>query len=117
MTPEEEFKNRVAELTDWRGPVFAKLKIIIESADPELELMWKWGTAVWDKKGLVCAIGAFNKGIKINFFKGASLSDLDKLFNAGLEAKKTRAIDIFEGDKINEKALVNLVKEAINFNK
>lgn len=116
MTPEEEFKNRVAELSDWRGPVFSKLREVIESADPELKLVWKWGTAVWDKKGLVCAIGAFSKGVKINFFKGALIEDVDKVYNNGV-GKKMRSIDIFEGDKIPEKAIVRLVKEAINLNK
>ncbi|MEO6728841.1 MAG: DUF1801 domain-containing protein [Candidatus Dojkabacteria bacterium] len=116
MTPEEEFKNRVAELTDWRGPVFAKLGKVIESADPELTLGWKWGTAVWEKKGLVCAIGAFSKGVKINFFNGASLPDPEKLYNNGV-GKKMRSIDIFEGEKINEKGLIDLVKEAIKINK
>ena len=115
MTPEEEFKKRVSELPDWRGQIFSRLREVIESADPELKLVWKWGTAVWEKNGQVCAIGAFSKGVKVNFFKGALIEDKDNVYNNGV-GKKMRSIDIFEGEKIPEKAITNLVKEAVKLN-
>lgn len=115
MTPQEEFKKRITETPDWRGETFEKLGKIIESASPELKLAWKWGTAVWESNGGVCAIGIFSKGVKINFFKGALIEDTDKVYNNGV-GKKMRSIDIFEGDKIPEKAITRLVKEAVKLN-
>ena len=102
IDPSKLIDKQVADLTDWRGKMLAKLRKIIHDADPELTEDWKWGTAVWSYKGLVLAVGAFKETVKMNFFQGASLPDPNKLFNAGLEAKKTRAIDFHDGDKINE---------------
>ncbi len=115
MNPSELLDKRIAELGGWRGQLVSKLSKIILEADPELTLEWKWDTAVWSHNGLVCAIGAFKDNAGINFFKGASLSDPHKLFNAGLEAKTSRSVRFYEGDKINEPALKNLVHEAVEF--
>ena len=117
MDPSKLIDKQIADLTDWRGKMLAKLRKIIHDADPELTEDWKWGTAVWSHKGLVLAVGAFKETVKVNFFQGATLPDPNKLFNAGLEAKKTRAIDFHEGDKINEPALKDLVRAAVAHNR
>jgi len=117
MDPSKLIDKQIAELTDWRGKMLAKLRKIIHDADPELTEDWKWGTAVWSHKGLVMAVGAFKETVKVNFFQGATLPDPNKLFNAGLEAKKTRAIDFHEDDKINEPALKDLVRAAVAHNR
>ena len=117
MDPSKLIDKQIADLTDWRGKMLAKLRRIIHDADPGLTEDWKWGTAVWSHKGLVLAVGAFKETVKMNFFQGASLPDPNKLFNAGLEAKKTRAIDFHERDKINEPALKDLVRAAAAHNR
>src|SRR2546422_234612 len=104
--------QQIAELTDWRGAVFARLRKLINEADAGLVEDWKWGTAVWNRKGNVCALGAFKDHLKINFFQGAALEDRHQLFNAGLEAKTTRSIDINQGDTIDEAALRQLIRAA-----
>ena len=108
--------KQIAELDDWRGKMFARLRRLIKSAYPGLIEDWKWNTAVWTHGGMVCAVGAFKDHVKVNFFKGAYLKDSQWLFNAGLEAKVTRAIDFREGDKIDELALKNLVRAAVAHN-
>ena len=106
----------IAELADWRGKLLARLRKLILATDPGITEEWKWGTPVWSLKGNVVAIGAFKDHLKINFFKGASLPDPHGLFNAGLDAKATRAIDLHEGDKINEAALKELIGAAVALN-
>jgi hypothetical protein len=106
----------IAELADWRGQRLARLRKLILEAAPDLTEEWKWGTPVWSQKGNVVAIGAFKDHLKLNFFKGASLPDPHGLFNAGLDAKATRGIDLHEGDKINEAALKELVRAAVALN-
>jgi hypothetical protein len=93
MTPAQLISNQIAELADWRGAMLARLRKLILEADPDITEEWKWGTAVWDRNGLVCSAGAFKDHVKLNFFKGPSLDDPQGLFNAGLDAKTTRAID------------------------
>ena len=116
MAPSQLITNQIAELADWRGKMLARLrKLILEDA-PGITEEWKWGTAVWSHKGNVVAVGAFKDHLKINFFKGASLKDPHGLFNAGLDAKATRAIDLREGDKINEAALKDLIRAAVAHN-
>ena len=117
MDPSKLIDKQIADLTDWRGKMLAKLRKIIHDADPELTEDWKWGTAVWAHKGLVLAVGAFKETVKVNFFQGATLPDPNKLFNAGLEAKKTRAIDFHDGDKLNEPALKGLIRAAVAHNR
>ncbi|OLD10775.1 MAG: hypothetical protein AUI93_06380 [Crenarchaeota archaeon 13_1_40CM_3_52_10] len=109
--------KQIAELKDWRGQVMVTLRKIIHDADPGITEEWKWNTAVWSHDGLVVAVGAFKGNVKMNFFQGASLPDPHKLFNAGLEAKKARAIDFHEGDKINEPALKDLIRAAVAQNR
>lgn len=103
----------IADLGDWRGATLARLRKIILEAAPGISEDWKWGTPVWVHNGLICAAGAFKDHVKINFFKGASLPDPKGLFNAGLDAKATRAIDFQEGDRIDAPALKALVRSAI----
>jgi hypothetical protein len=108
--------NQIAELGDWRGQLLARLRKIILDAASDLTEEWKWGTAVWTNKGLVCSAGAFKDHVKINFFKGAFLKDPKRLFNAGLDAKTTRAIDFWKDDKIDESALKSLIRAAVAYN-
>src|SRR5262245_25095588 len=103
-------------LGDWRGKMFARLRELILDAAPEITEEWKWGTAVWTSNGLVCSAGAFKDHVKLNFFKGASLKDPKHLFNAGLDAKATRAIDFAEGAKIDTAAVKDLIRAAVAHN-
>jgi hypothetical protein len=116
LTPSQLITNQITELTDWRGERFARLRKLVLKAAPDLTEEWKWGTAVWTQKGNVVALGVFRDHLKLNFFKGAALDDPHGLFNAGLDAKATRAIDLFEGDKINELALPSLIRAAVALN-
>ena len=116
MNASELINKRIAELPDWRGKWLARLRKLILETDPDIIEEWKWDTAVWSRKGNVVAIGAFKDHVKLNFFKGASLKDPHGLFNAGLEAKATRAIDLHEGDKLNEAALQDLIRAAMALN-
>lgn len=116
MNPSERIDQHIAELADWRGQLIARLRTLIHEADPDITEEWKWDTAVWSHQGLVCAAGTFKKTVKMNFFQGASLEDQQKLFNAGLDAKKTRAIDFHEGDAIDEAALKELIRAAVAHN-
>src|SRR5262245_61893170 len=112
----QRITDLIAELADWRGKVIARLRKLVLDAAPGMTEEWKWGTAVWTNQGLVCSGGAFKDHVKLNFFKGASLDDPKRLFNAGLDAKGTRAIDFTEGDKIDEPALKALVRAAVAYN-
>ena len=116
MNASKLIDKQIADLVDWRGKVFARLRKLINAADPDIIEDWKWNTAVWNHDGMVCAVGSFKDHVKVNFFKGAFLEDPQGLFNAGLEAKATRAIDFHEGDKIDEPALKNLVRAAVAYN-
>jgi hypothetical protein len=116
LTPSQCITNQIAELADWRGKMLDRLRKMILAADPDIIEEWKWDTPVWSHKGNVVAAGVFQDHVKVNFFKGASLPDPHGLFNAGLEAKATRAIDLLEGDKINEPALKELVHAAVTYN-
>ena len=113
MTPSDRITNYILELADWRGKVLARLRTLITEADPAMVEEWKWETPVWSHNGNVVAVGAFQEHVKLNFFKGAALKDPHKLFNAGLDAKATRAIDVKEGDELNEPALMELVRAAV----
>jgi hypothetical protein len=112
-TPSQNITHHIAELADWRGTVLARLRQLILDTDPALAEEWKWGTPVWSHQGNVVAAAAFKDHVKLNFFKGAALPDPDHLFNAGLDAKATRAIDIHAGDAINEAALQELIRAAV----
>jgi hypothetical protein len=117
MTPSERIDRLIAELTDWRGKTFATVRKSILEADREIIEEWKWmGSPVWSRDGLIAVANAHKGKVKLTFAYGASLPDPDKLFNAGLEGNARRAIDFFEGDKINERALKNLVRAAVDRN-
>ena len=105
--------QHITSLGDWRGEMMAKLRKVIASSDPSLAEEWKWETPVFSSNGNVVALGAFKEGLKINFFKGASLPDPHHLFNGGLEAKISRTIDLKKGDRIDEAALKELVRAAV----
>ncbi len=113
----ELITQQIAELCDWRGELLAGLRAIILDAAPEVTEEWKWSTAVWTSDGMVCSAGAFKDHVKLNFFKGASLKDPKRLFNAGLDAKATRAIDCAQGDGLDESALRALIRQAVEFNR
>lgn len=115
-SPSELITNQIEELADWRGKLLAQLRKLILDAAPEVTEEWKWGTAVWVYRGNVAAACGFKDHVKLNFFKGASIDDPNELFNAGLEAKTTRAIDFRQGDKINAAALKRLVRAAVALN-
>lgn len=106
----------IDKLADWRGKTLAQLRRLVLDAAPELVEEWKWNTPVWSRNGNVLAAGAFRDHVKVNVFKGAALRDPRGLFNAGFEAKTSRAIDIHEGDVVNEAALTDLVRAAVALN-
>jgi hypothetical protein len=116
LTAAQHITHQINELADWRGKMLARLRKAILAATPGLTEEWKWGAAVWSLKGNVVAVGVFKDHLKINFFKGASLDDPHGLFNTGLDAKAMRSIDLFDGDKIDETALKELVRAAVAFN-
>jgi hypothetical protein len=117
MNPSERIDQLIAGITDWRGKTFAGLRKCILGADREIIEEWKWmGSPVWSRDGII-AVGNAHKGkVKLTFMYGAKIPDPDKLFNAGLEGNERRAIDFLEGDKINEQALKNLIRAAIDYN-
>src|SRR6202789_2016821 len=113
----ELIDEMIAELTDWRGKTFAGMRKSILAADREIVEEWKWmGSPVWSRDGIIAVGNAHKDKVKLTFSHGASLPDPDKLFNAGLEGKVWRAIDFFEGDKINAPALKNLIRAAVDYN-
>jgi hypothetical protein len=113
MSASKQIDKLIAGLTDWRGRTMANLRKVINDADSKLTEEFKWNTAVWSAEGNVCALGAFKDHIKINFFKGASLPDPHHLFNSGLDAKTSRAINLHEGDAIDVSHLTALVRAAV----
>jgi hypothetical protein len=118
MNPSERIDRLIAGITDWRGKTFAGIRKIILAADREIVEEWKWmGSPVWSRDGMIAVANAHKGKVKLTFAYGAKLPDPDKLFNAGLEGNARRAIDFFEGDKINERALKNLVRAAIDYNR
>ncbi len=117
MNPSERIDQLIAGLTDWRGKTLASIRKSILEADREIIEEWKWmGSPVWSRDGIIAVGNAHKEKVKLTFAHGAQLADPDKLFNAGLEGNTWRAIDLFEGDKINERALKNLVRAAIDYN-
>jgi hypothetical protein len=108
----ETITKYIAGFDDWRGEMLAQLRKIIGEADPELAESWKWGVPVWAGRGNVLAISGFKNHVKINFFRGAEMEDPDGLFNAGLDAKTMRSIDLHEGDRIDAAGLARLVRAA-----
>ncbi len=117
MNPSERIDHLIAGLTDWRGKTLASVRKSILEADREIIEEWKWmGSPVWSRDGIIAVGNAHKDKVKLTFAHGASLPDADKLFNAGLEGNMRRAIDFFEGDKLNERALKNLIHAAVDYN-
>jgi hypothetical protein len=118
MTPSDQIDRLIAALTDWRGQTFARIRKNILAADPGIIEEWKWmGSPVWSRDGIIIAVANAHKGkVKLTFAYGARLADPEKLFNAGLDGNARRAIDFFEGDEVDEQALQNLVRAAIDHN-
>lgn len=107
---------RIKELGDWRGKMLAKLRALIKKADPKVVEEWKWGGPVWSHDGLICTGETYKKVVKLTFAKGAALDDPSGLFNSSLEGNTRRAIDVHEGEKIDEKALKDLIRAAAALN-
>jgi hypothetical protein len=117
MSASERIDQLIAEIPDWRGKTFASVRKAILAADGEIIEEWKWmGSPVWSRDGIIAVANAHKGKVKLTFDHGAKLPDPDKLFNAGLEGNQRRAIDFFEGDKVNERALKALVRAAIAYN-
>jgi hypothetical protein len=113
---------RIKELNDWRGDMLARVRSLIKQADPEVVEEWKWvkptnpGTPVWSHNGIICTGETYKDKVKITFAKGASLPDPSGLFNSSLDGNTRRAIDFYEGDEIDEKALQGLIRAAVALN-
>jgi hypothetical protein len=117
MHPSERIDELIAGLTDWRGKTLASIRKSILAADREIIEEWKWmGSPVWSRDGIIAVGNAHKDKVKLTFAHGASLPDPDKLFNNGFGGKVWRAIDLFEGDKINDRALKDLVRAAVDYN-
>jgi hypothetical protein len=119
MTPSEQIDQRIAELGDWRGETLSRMRGLIKEADPDVVEEWKWakatspGTPVWSHDGGICTGETYKSVVKLTFFKGASLPDPAKLFNASLEGNMRRAIDIREGEEVDADAFKTLVRAAV----
>jgi hypothetical protein len=117
MNPSGRIDLLIDSLHDWRGKTLAAVRKTILDADPEIIEEWKWmGSPVWSRDGMIGVGNAHKDKVKLTFSNGASLPDPDKLFNAGLQGNRWRALDLFEGDKLNTRALKNLVRAAIEYN-
>jgi len=118
MIASVQIDQLIAKLTDWRGETLARVRKTILAADPEIVEEWKWmGSPVWSRNGNLVVGNAHKEKVKLTFSHGASLPDPDKLFNNGLDGKVWRAIDLFVGDTINEHALKNLIRAAVDYNR
>jgi hypothetical protein len=116
-SPSQLIDARIKELSDWRGKMLGRLRALVKEADPEVVEEWKWGIPVWSHDGLISTGETYKKVVKMTFAKGASLKDPSRLFNSSLEGNTRRAIDFHEGEKIDEKALKALIREAVALNK
>src|SRR6516164_7251737 len=118
MNASQRIDQLIEGLTDWRGKTFASLRKSILAADREIIEEWKWmGSPVWSRDGMIAVANAHKGKVKLTFAHGAHLPDPDRLFNAGLEGNARRAIDFLEGDRVDERALKNLVRAAIDYNR
>ncbi|WEX86669.1 DUF1801 domain-containing protein [Sinorhizobium garamanticum] len=115
--PSRLIDARIEELGDWRGETLARVRALIREADPEVVEEWKWrGVPVWSHAGIICTGETYKQVVKLTFAKGASLNDPASLFNSSLEGNTRRAIDIHEGEKIDEEALKGLIRAAVELN-
>jgi hypothetical protein len=121
-SPSRQIDARIKELADWRGKTLARVRALIREADPEIVEEWKWqkasspGTPVWSRGGIVCTGETYKNVVKMTFAKGAALQDPSGLFNSSLDGNVRRAIDVHEGDTIDEAALKDLVRAAVALN-
>ena len=116
-SPSRLIDGRIAELGDWRGETLARVRALIKQADPDVVEEWKWrGVPVWEHGGIICTGETYKAAVKLTFAKGASLDDPAGLFNSSLGGNTRRAIDIFEGDELDEKAFTALVRAAVKLN-
>ena len=117
-SPSRLIDGKIKELDDWRGKTLSRVRALIKEADPEVIEEWKWGgVPVWSDDGMICTGETYKKVVKLTFAKGASLTDPARLFNSSLEGNTRRAIDIREGEEIDEEALKALVSAAVALNK
>ena len=117
LSASQRIDNRIAELGDWRGEILGRIRALLKETDPDVLEEWKWmGTPVWSRDGILCTGESYKTHVKMTFAKGASLVDPDKLFNSSLDGNVRRAIDVREGEELNEEALKNLFREAIALN-
>jgi hypothetical protein len=116
-SPSRLIDARIEELGDWRGKALARVRALIRQADPEVVEEWKWGVPVWSHDGLICTGEAYKSAVKLTFAKGASLADPSRLFNSSLEGNTRRALDIHDGDDLDEAAFKTLIRAAASFNK
>jgi hypothetical protein len=115
-SPSQLIDARIEELGDWRGETLARVRSLVKQADPEVVEEWKWRVPVWSHAGIICTGETYKNAVKMTFAKGASLEDPSGLFNSSLEGATRRAIDIHEGDEIDEEALKALVRAAVTLN-
>lgn len=108
--------QRIKALADWRGDTLAKVRLIMRKADPDVVEEWKWRVPTWSHGGIICTGETYKSVVKMTFAKGASLADPTGLFNSSLEGNTRRAIDVHEGEVLDEKALVALIREAVKLN-
>jgi len=117
-SPSRQIDARIKELGDWRGATLTRVRNLIKEACPDVVEEWKWrGVPVWEHAGIICTGETYKAVVKLTFANGASLADPSGLFNSSLEGNMRRAIDIHEDDKINERALKNLVRAAVDYNR
>lgn len=114
--PADLIDARIAELGDWRGETLARLRALIHEADPEVVEEWKWGNPVWSHQGILTTGESYKKAVKLTFAQGAALPDPKGLFNSSLEGAVRRAIDVHQGEKIDEEAFKQLIRAAVAFN-
>ena len=112
----ELISNRIAELGDWRGKTLSRMRKLIKEAAPDVVEEWKWAIPVWSHDGIICTGESYKKVVKLTFAKGASLKDPTGLFNSSLDGNTRRAIDIFEGEDVDESAFKALVRQAVALN-
>jgi hypothetical protein len=116
-SPSELIDERIEELADWRGEMLSRLRALVKEADPDVVEQWKWrGVPTWEHDGIICTGETYNSIVKMTFAKGAALEDPAGLFNSSLEGNTRRAIDFHQGEKLNEKALKDLVRAAVTLN-
>jgi hypothetical protein len=121
-SPERLIDRRIRELGDWRGSVLGRVRALIHEADPDVVEEWKWkkatspGTPVWSHDGIICTGESYQQAVKLTFFRGASLKDPKRLFNSSLDGNARRAIDIREGETIDDAAFKQLIRAAVAFN-